>query len=127
MHSRFAAGHQGDDASHVIAISHADIPDTFTGEERLEDSDLIKDRRTKKRAVTTLFLSFIPSSLTVSGRMSKILVGSGSQGQLSGGSMTMESSKSASAVSGGGRDVSVIGALTLSVVCWTSRGSGLEA
>ncbi len=116
MHSRFAAGHQGDDASHVIAISHADVPDTFTGEERLEDSDLIKDRRTKKRAVTTLFLSFIPSSLTVFGRMSKILVGSGSQGQLSGGSMTMESSKSASAVSGGGRDVSVIGALTLSVV-----------
>jgi len=116
MHSRFAAGHQGDDASHVIAISHADVPDTFTGEERLEDSDLIKDRRTKKRAVTTLLLSFIPSSLTVSGRMSKILVGSGSQGQLSGGSMTMESSKSASAVSGGGRDVSVIGALTLSVV-----------
>ena len=117
MHSRFAAGHQGDDASHVIAISHADVPDTTTGEESLEDSDFIKDRRTlgrKKRAVTTL-LSCLPSSLTF-GRMSKILVGSGSQGQLSGGSMTVESSKSVSAVSGGGRDVSVIGALTLSVV-----------
>ena len=117
MHSRFAAGHQGDDASHVIAISHADVPDTTTGEESLEDSDFIKDRRTlgrKKRAVTTL-LSCLPSSLTF-GRMSKILVGSGSQGQLSSGSMTVESSKSVSAVSGGGRDVSVIGALTLSVV-----------
>ena len=114
MHSRFAAGqNQGDDASHVIAISHADLvpkDSTFTGEEeRLEDSDLIKDRRTKKRA---LFLSL----RTFGRRMSKILVGSGSQGQLSGGSMTMESSKSASMVSGGGRDVSVIGALTLSVV-----------
>ena len=101
-----------DDASHVIAISHADLvpKDTFTGEEeRLEDSDLIKDRRTKKRA---LFLSL----RTFGRRMSKILVGSGSQGQLSGGSMTMDSSKSASMVSGGGRDVSVIGALTLSVV-----------
>lgn len=56
MHSRFAAGqNQGDDASHVIAISHADLvpkDSTFTGEEeRLEDSDLIKDRRTKKRAL----------------------------------------------------------------------------